>query len=135
MSALARVSQRDWNAALADFRDAEQALSAAARALDACDCDANADFMDGAERRILTRRIAAARSTVMNVHSCASATARWWHAFSGLVPGLSQYHASGVLELFTPLSIGALNSASAIMRVITGQVTDFLQDFNQRRIA
>ena len=132
MSTLARVSQRDWNAALADFRDAEQALSAAAQALTACECDA--DSVDGAERRILTLRIAAARSTVMNVHSCASATARWWRAFSGLVPGLSQYHASGVLELFTPLSIGALQSSSAVMRVITEQVTDFLRDFNQRRI-
>jgi hypothetical protein len=131
MSTLARVSQRDWNAALADFRDAEQSLSAAARALDALECAA--DTIDDAERRILTRRIAAARSTVANVHACASSTARWWRAFSSMVPGLSNYHTAGVLELFTPLSLGALNTSTAVMRVITEQVTEFLRDFNQRQ--
>jgi hypothetical protein len=129
--ALTRAARSDWESALAGFRDAEQELAGAAAALDACQCDA--DSIDDAEQRILTRRIAAIRSTVARVHSGASVTSKWWRCFSDTIPGLSPYHAAGVLELFTPLTVGALNTASSIMRVISAQVVDFLAGLRERR--
>jgi len=130
--ALARA-RNDWEVSIADFRDAEQKLNDAGRALEAC--EGALDDLAAAEWHTLTRRIYAARNMAASLHSCTSTTSTWWKNFSSMVPGLSAYHASGIAEILTPFTVGALNTSAAIMRVIAEQVTEFLTDLNQRRAA
>ena len=133
-----------WDAAVADFREKENALIDAERNLWAVADQAQQDPADAAEWQRLMNKIQAMQVTLETLHSAIDTgvkwwdsavgattdametTANWWQSFKAQIPGLSGLHKIGAIQVALPISLGALAAAAATMAAIAASVAGFV---------